>query len=178
MDICVFCSANEVEEKYVAAARELGKLIGDGKHTYIYGGSDSGLMKVIADTVEENGGTIVGVSFELLRDRVRKGNHKVIIEKNLAARKAKIISESDAFVVLPGGLGTLDEITEILELKKHQVHRKPIVIVNVDGFYQSLQEHLSRMEREGFLPKKLAEYLFFADTPQEAMRYIEAHGKN
>jgi len=175
MNICVFCSANDVDEAYVAATRRLGELIAERKYTYVYGGADKGLMKVIADVVERAGGTIVGISFELLRSEVRQGSHELIMERDLAARKARIVERSDAFVVLPGGLGTFDEVTEVLELKKHRLHKKPIVVLNTNGFYDGLQQQLERMHAEGFLPVPLAEMITFVATPEAAMEYIEAH---
>ena len=147
-------------------------LIAEGGHTYVYGGADRGLMKVLANIVESNGGKIIGVSFEFLRKETRKGNHELIIEKDLVTRKATIISRSDAFIVLPGGIGTLDEITEILELKKHRLHDKPIAILNTNGFYDGLEMQFERMSTGGFLPGGLSEYLFFAQKPQEAMNYL------
>lgn len=173
MNICVFCSASDVHKQYNEAARDLGARIARAGHTYVYGGADFGLMKMIADTVEENGGTIVGVLFEHIKDQARKGTHEVIIEPDLASRKATLISRADAFIVLAGGIGTLDEVGEILELKQQRLHGKPIVIVNTDGFYEGFKQQLERMETERFLRQPMRNLLTFVDTPQQAMEYIE-----
>ncbi len=176
MNICVFCSASDVEKKYTDAARELATLIALGGHTLVWGGSNKGTMKVIADTAQAAGGKIVGITMELLRASARPHADEMLILPTLGQRKAKLLERADAIVVLPGGLGTLDEITETMELKKHNVHNKAIVFLNTDGFYEGFKLQLERMNKEGFLPRALSELLFFADTPQDAMRYIEAYG--
>ena len=176
MNICVFCSASDVEKKYTDAARELATLIALGGHTLVWGGSNKGTMKVIADTAQAAGGKIVGVTMELLKATARANADEMHILPTLGQRKAKLLERADAIVVLPGGLGTLDEITETMELKKHNVHNKAIVFLNTDGFYEGFKLQLERMNKEGFLPRALSELLFFADTPQDAMRYIEAYG--
>jgi len=176
MNICIFCSASDVDEKYTDAARELATLIARVGHTLVWGGSNKGTMKVIADTAQAAGGKIIGITMELLRASARQNADEMLVMKNLGERKAKLLERSDAIVVLPGGLGTLDEITETMELKKHNVHNKAIVFLNTDGFYDGFKLQLERMNKEGFLPRALSEILFFADTPQDAMRYIEAYG--
>lgn len=177
MNICVFCSASDVGETYTQAAREFAALVAKGKHTLVWGGSDKGTMKVIADTAQAAGGKIIGITMELLRSSARSNADEMLIMPTLGDRKAKLLERSDAIVVLPGGIGTLDEITEVLELKKHSLHNKAVVFLNTDGFYSGLKTQLERMDSEGFLPRALSELLFFAHTPQEAMGYIEAHGK-
>src|SRR5438132_1713704 len=103
--IAVFCSANELEEKYIKAAQEFAKLLALNKYNLVWGGSDTGLMKVMASGVQMNGGKIVGVSMELLRNKVRIGADEMIIAKDLGERKATILKRSDAIVVLVGGIG-------------------------------------------------------------------------
>jgi uncharacterized protein (TIGR00730 family) len=133
-------------------------------------------MKVIADAAQEAGGRIVGVSVEPIKARARQNADEMIIAKSWPERRATLLARGDAIAVLPGGIGTLDEITEVLEYKKQEQHDKPIVFLNIDGFYDGFKTQLERMDREGFLPKALSEYLFFADTPQAAMEYILKYG--
>ena len=176
MNIAIFCSASNVDEKYTAAAREFASSLARKGHTLVWGGSNKGTMKVIADAAQATGGKIIGVSMKMLETEARKNADNMFVMPTLAQRKAKLLELSDAIVVLPGGLGTLDEITEIMELKKHNVHTKDIVFLNTDGFYNGMKQQLERMEREGFLPGALSNYLYFVATPQEAMECIEAHG--
>lgn len=183
MKICVFCSAAEVDETYQAAARDLGKRIGERGHTLIWGGSEKGLMKVVADSVQGGGGRLHGVSVEHLKHTARKNADEMYIAKDLGERKAKMLLWSDVLVMLIGGIGTLDEVTDILEQKKHSHHNKDVVILNTSGFYDGLKQQLERMEREGFLKsgsnaRSLGELVHFAATPEDAMRYIEDHATN
>lgn len=175
MNVCVFCSSNDVGKKYTDAARECAELIARHGHTLVWGGSDTGTMKVIADAAQAAGGKIIGISMELLRDKARPNADLMLVLPSLHERKVEMLRRADAIIVLPGGIGTLDEITETLELKKHLEHDKPVVFLNTDDFYAGLNVQLQRMEREGFLNHPLSDFLVFVQTPEEAMRYIEAH---
>lgn len=154
MNICVFLSAADLDERYTRPAREFAELLGKGGHTLVWGGSESGLMKVVADGVAESGGRLTGVSVDFLaaKARVVAEPDQMVIAKDLAERKALLLEKSDAVVIMVGGTGTLDEATEILELKKHGKTDKPIVLLNSAGFYDGLKEQFRRMEDEGFLP--------------------------
>jgi uncharacterized protein (TIGR00730 family) len=173
MRICVFLSAADLDERYTRPAREFAELIGGGGHTLVWGGSDTGLMKVVADGVRASGGRLVGVSVEFLRAFAREDADEMVIAKDLAERKALLLAGADAVVVMVGGLGTLDEATEILELRKHRRHDKPVVLLNAAGFYDGLAIQLQRMEEDGFLPVPLAELVFFADEGAAALDYLE-----
>jgi uncharacterized protein (TIGR00730 family) len=173
MKICVFLSAADLDERYTRPAREFAEAIGKGGHTLVWGGSNTGLMKVVADGVRETGGRLVGISVEFLRDFARKDADEMVIAKDLSERKALLLAGSDAVVVLVGGLGTLDEATEILELRKHGHHEKPVVLLNTAGFYDGLIIQLRRMEDEGFLPVPVAELVHFADEGADALAYLE-----
>ncbi|UNB50741.1 TIGR00730 family Rossman fold protein [Mycolicibacterium sp. YH-1] len=173
MNVCVFLSASDLDERYTRPAREFAELIGSGGHTLVWGGSDAGLMKVVADGVRESGGRLVGVSVEFLRSFARTDADEMVITRDLAERKAQLLAKSDAIVVMPGGLGTLDEATEILELRKHKLHDKPVVLLNTAGFYDGLMMQLRRMEDEGFLPVSLADLVYSADDAAGAIAYLE-----
>jgi uncharacterized protein (TIGR00730 family) len=173
MNICVFLSSAELDERYTRPAREFAELLGKGGHTLVWGGSDTGLMKVVADGVRETGGRLVGISAEFLRALARKDADEMVIAKDLAHRKVLLLAKADAVVVMAGGLGTLDEATEILELRKHRLHDKPVVLLNTSGFYDGLALQLQRMEEEGFLPVPLTELVFFAEEGAEALAHVE-----
>ncbi|MBY8888407.1 TIGR00730 family Rossman fold protein [Streptomyces sp. PTM05] len=173
MNICVFLSAADLDERYTTPAREFAELLGKGGHTLVWGGSDVGLMKVVADGVQAAGGRLVGVSVEFLRGKARAGADEMIVAADLAERKAQLLARSDAVVIMVGGTGTLDEATEILELKKHGLHAKPVVLLNTAGFYDGLREQFLRMDAEGFLPLPLTELVFFAEDGAGALAYLE-----
>jgi uncharacterized protein (TIGR00730 family) len=173
VNICVFCSASDLDERYTRPAREFAEGIGKSGHTLVWGGSDTGLMKVMADGVEACGGRLVGISVEFLSHKVRRGVDEMVVVKNLAERKAQMLARADAIVVMAGGLGTLDEATEILELRKHRLHTKPVVVLNTAGFYDGLRMQFQRMEAEGFLPLPLEELMLFIEDGPTALAYLE-----
>jgi predicted Rossmann-fold nucleotide-binding protein len=96
----------------------------------------------------------------------------MVVAKDLPERKATMFARADAIVMLVGGLGTLDEATEVLELKKHKVHNKPVVILNTENFYEGLKLQLQKMQSDGFITRPLEDFVYFADTPEEAIEYL------
>ncbi|WP_037917476.1 LOG family protein [Actinacidiphila yeochonensis] len=175
MNVCVFLSAADLEPRYTEPAREFARLLGAGGHTLVWGGSETGLMKVVADGVQETGGRLVGVSVEFLRAKARADADEMVVAADLAERKAELLRRSDAVVVMVGGAGTLDEATEIIELKKHGLHAKPVVLLNSAGFYDGLEQQLRRMEADGFLPLPLSELVHFATDGAAALAYLQEH---
>ncbi|GHJ42958.1 cytokinin riboside 5'-monophosphate phosphoribohydrolase [Catellatospora sp. TT07R-123] len=173
LNICVFLSAGDLDEQYTRVAREFGELIGAGGHTLVWGGSDVGMMKILADAVRGAGGRLVGVSVEFLRKSARPDADEMTFAKDLGERKALLLGAADAVVVMVGGMGTLDEATEVLELRKHGRYDKPVVLLNTAGFYDGLILQLRRMEAEGFLPVTLADLLHVADTAADALAHLE-----
>ncbi|GGU44036.1 LOG family protein [Streptomyces lavendofoliae] len=173
MNICVFLSAADLDDRYTVPAREFAELLGKGGHCLVWGGSDTGLMKVVADGVHAVGGRLVGVSVDFLAAKARAGADEMVFAKDLAERKALMLARADAVVIMVGGTGTLDEATEILELKKHGKHDKPVVLLNAAGFYDGLKEQFRRMEAEGFLPLPLTDLVFFAEDGVSALAYLE-----
>jgi uncharacterized protein (TIGR00730 family) len=173
MDIAVFCSAYALADRYTAPAREFARELGGRGHTLVWGGSDAGLMGVVADGVREAGGRLVGISVELLAHKAYQGADELVTAVDLAARKALLLERAEAVVVLVGGLGTLDEVTEVLELKKHGLHGKPVVLLDTEGFYDGLRQQLRRMDAEGFLPVPLDALVRFAAEPAEVFAYLE-----
>ena len=172
MNVCVFCSANDLAETYVADARTFARALGEGGHTLIWGGTDTGLMEVLASGVRASGGRLVGVSLELWREQTRADADEMVIAKTLGERKATMLARADALVMLVGGIGTFDEVTEVIELKRQGAHAKPIVILNSAGFYEGLELQLRRMEAEGFLSAPLDDVVRFASTPDEAVALL------
>lgn len=170
--ICVFCSSRGVDAKYTVPAVEFARLFTKAGYGFVWGGSDIGIMKLIAAVVEENGGRLVGVSVEHLKHLARTKADEMITTKDLGERKATMLARSDVLTVLPGGVGTLDELTEMIEFKALTLHDKPIVILNTENFYEGLKIQLQKMKVEGFIARPLDELVYFADTPEKALKYI------
>ena len=138
-----------------------------------------GTMQVIADAAQNAGGKIVGVSMEFFKHKARANADEMFFAKDLSERKRIMLEKSEAIVVLAGGIGTLDEATEALALKRHGDHNKPIIFLNTEGFYEGLKMQVERMQDEGFLASKDGDVvpgmlLYFADTTQDAMAMVEA----
>lgn len=169
MNICVFCSAQNIDEKYARPALETVRGFAARGHSLVWGGSDTGLMNKVATEAQSHGAQIVGVSVEFLKQFARKGADEMIITENLTQRKEFMIARADAFLVLPGGLGTLDEVASVIEVKKHDLGIGPIVILNTDEFYDGLRAQLLRMTSEGFLPRPAETIVSFADHPEDAL---------
>ncbi len=169
VNICIFCSAGDVDQTFQNEAATLADGIAAAGHTLVWGGSDTGLMRVCADAAQSRGGKIVGISMERLRHKIRQGADEMIVAPELAERKALMLKRSDVLVALVGGIGTLDELLEILELKKHGVHNKPVLVVNTDDFYGGLLLQLQTMEALGFLPMAFDELATFVDSAAGAL---------
>lgn len=171
----VFLSAAELSPKYTRPAVEFGRLLVENGYRFVYGGSERGLMKVVADIVEQTGGEIVAVTTELFKDVCRENVSEAILTNSISERKSVMLAKSDAIVTLSGGTGTLDEVTEIIELRKNNLHNKPILFLNSGGFWNGLQTQLKKMEKEGFLFKPLDDLVYFATSPQDAIDYLNKH---
>lgn len=172
-NICVFLSANDVAEKYSDPAIEFAKLLAANNYNLVWGGTDKGLMKIVSSTVAQNGGKIIGITTEFLKDKRKKDADEMIIAKDLPERKKLFMERSDAIIVMPGGIGTLDEVTEIMEYKKHHMYNKPVIFLNTVNFYEGLKTQMEKMEAEGFLVSSLAELVLFMDTPIEIINYLK-----
>jgi len=167
--ICVFCGSSPgFDPVYLAMARKLGRVILDHGLELVYGGAGIGLMGAIADTVFQGGGVAIGVIPKSIADRVP---HIEITEQfvvdSMHERKAKMFDISDAFIALPGGLGTLEEITELLTWAQLGQHRKPCGLVNVGGYYDALLTFLDNVVSQGFMRREHREMLLVSEDPEE-----------
>lgn len=176
-NICVFCSSsNGLDEAYVKAAEKLGEIIGKGRHNLIYGGSKLGLMGVLSSSVKSNGGRVIGIIPEHLQ-KVAEGEDELIKARNMHHRKELMETKSDVFVALPGGIGTIDEIFEILVGIQLKIHSKPMTVININNYYDDLIKQLKKVGKEGFgkLDFDIVDVnklLHISETPQEAMEYV------
>jgi hypothetical protein len=173
--ISVFCSINEVADEYVADARRLAELMVEHGYDLVWGGANRGLMKVVADGVQQAGGKITGITPDFLKHKRRMNADEMIIVDDISRTKALLIEKSDAIILLPGGTGSLDEITEVLELKKHGRYTKPVVVLNTAHFYEGFRMQLTRMEKDGFLQKNIGALIYFASHPKQAIDHINQY---
>jgi uncharacterized protein (TIGR00730 family) len=154
--VCVYCASSPgTDPSFIAAAVQLGRLLAENQIGLVYGGGMFGLMGALARSVRENGGEITGVIPEFLTTKERlfadADADDVVVTRDMHERKRIMFERADAFVALPGGIGTLEELVEQLTWAKLGRHRKPIVIVNVNGFWDSLAEVFAHMNRMGFI---------------------------
>lgn len=179
MKIAVYCaSVFGGNREYVKAARELGEWIGKSKHTLVYGGGESGLMGVVAEEVYAAGNEVIGVvpgNVEFINSRPQPYTTKLITTMDMSERKQKMVELADAFIALPGGIGTLDEISEAIVLTKISELQKPCILFNRNNFYTPLQELLKKMDQAGFLWGDHIEHVLFSDHLNEIEPFIDKY---
>ena len=162
------------DDAYARAAAELGCLIGTQGRDLVYGSSRYGLMGVVADAAQQAGSHVTGVNITRFdfADRVQNEN-LYIVTKTLQERKVKMLELSDAFIALPGGIGTLDELCEILAMLQLHQTQKPLGLLNVNGFYDPLVRFVHHMAEEGFLKEADRELLIVRDKAEELLRAMD-----
>ncbi len=152
--ICVFCGAKSGNDpRWVNAAFDLGRALAARGWALVYGGGNVGLMGAVADGTLAGGGEVIGVIPQRLMERevAHRGLTRLEVVPDMAERKTRMIEISDAFVVLPGGLGTLDELFEVLTLAQIGYHRKPVALYNQDGYWEPLLAACRAMTGHGFV---------------------------
>lgn len=175
MNITVYLGASSgADEMYQKETKALGRWIGENGHRLIYGGSHVGLMGILADACLEAGGEVIGVepAFFVEEEVQHEGITQLIVTDSMNERRAKMIELGDAFIAFPGGTGTLEELAEVISLKKLGLISHPIVILNLEGFYEPLKAMLDKMVEEGFLPQSVLKKVCFAGTVDAAVRNI------
>lgn len=152
--LAVFCgSKTGLNPVFAADAAALGHWLAEQHITLVYGGGSAGLMGIVADAALEKGGRVTGIIPSLLLEWEvqHRALTELIIAEDMHQRKKELYSRCDAALVLPGGFGTLDELFEIITWNQLTIHDKPIFILNSDGFYDALLQHIEQMKKEGFL---------------------------
>jgi len=182
--ITVFCASSRmIDSKYFEAARQLAEVLTQNNITAVYGGGAVGLMGALADYMLRNGGNITGVIPQFML-KVEWGHPEVknmIVTKDMHERKQLLIDHADAVVALPGGSGTLEELLEVISLKRLGKFLKPIIIINTAGFYDPLVELLNKMVEENFMrPDHLKMWKVISHPSEliEAIRRSEAWDEN
>ena len=176
--IVVFCGSSlGFNPVYKKAAIELGNYFIKNKIGLVYGGSKIGMMGVIADTILKNKGEVIGVIPEFLKKEevVHPDVEKMIVSENMSERKVIMSKLIDGYTTLPGGFGTLDELFEALTLNQLQIERKPVGILNVNGFFNPILNQLDTMVEEGYLKKENKNLLIIGKNVSELMDKMKAY---
>lgn len=176
--ICVFCSSSDaLAAEYFRAAESLGRLLAEKQHTLVYGGSRVGLMGALAHSTYRHGGRVIGVSLEPLKavEITDDVADELIVTQSMAERKAEMAHRADAFIALPGGFGTLDEMIEMLTLKQLHFHHKPLVFINIRNFFDPLLAFFEQMIREKFGKLGNRALYHVAADAVAALAYIETY---
>lgn len=172
MRITVYsASSGQIPATYTEAARHLGRLLAEGGHTLINGAGRTGLMGAVADTCLHHGGKAVGIipQFMVEQGWQHCGMSELIVTPDMHSRKEQMATMSDACIALPGGVGTLEELLEIITWKQLGLYLKPIVILNTNGYYNALLQQLSHAVEESFMRTQHAGIWRVAATPEEAL---------
>lgn len=176
--ICVFCGSSMGNSPdYQKAAADLGKALSDNDYTLYYGGGDVGLMKIIADSMIKSNNTVIGVMPKMILDMEigHSGITKMIEVDSMAERKNILIEEADAFIAMPGGIGTLDELFEVMALNQLRIIDKPVALYNVNGYFNHLIEFINHGVREGFIRKEHKDNMIISDNPIDLIHKLGAY---
>ncbi len=176
LSICVFCaSASGLPEVYREMACRLGREIVRRGHRLVYGGGDVGLMGEVARAVHANGGKVFGaIPRSLVERELAYGPaDELVVTETLRERKAEMDAHADAFVALPGGFGTMEELLEVLTLRQLRLHDRPIVLVNAAGYWDPFLAMVREMIAQGFAPAGEGLLFAVATTPEEAVALVE-----
>ncbi|WP_152656650.1 TIGR00730 family Rossman fold protein [Oceanobacillus sp. CFH 90083] len=175
MHIAIYCGASlGIDPAYQEAAKRVGKWIAEKRNTLVYGGGKAGLMGVVADEVLANQGEVIGVIPEFLVERELSHPHLTTLEivDSMTVRKNKMIALGDCYIALPGGPGTLEEITEVVSWARVGQNNNPCILFNQNGYYDSLARFYDDMVENGFLSKQDRERILFSDSLEEIEAFI------
>ena len=177
-NISIFCGAHEGNNpKYGEEAKKVAESIAKQGINVVFGGGNVGLMKIISDTALDNGVEVLGISLkslhalELANPRLKE----IVVTDTLLDRKDEFMSRSDAFIVLPGGVGSLDELAEIMASNQLGIINKPVGILNTEGYYDHLLSWFNKAVEEGFISPANLKELLVSDSPQELVEMVVNH---
>jgi uncharacterized protein (TIGR00730 family) len=175
--VCVYCGSGPgTNPRFVETAQALGKILAESNIRLVYGGGSVGLMGAIAKSTLDHGGTVTGIIPDFLRSRENALTRvqEMIVTPDMHERKRLMFERSDAFVALPGGVGTLEELVEILTWQQLGRHAKPILLANVDGFWEPLMALLAHMRAAQFIRPNLEVDLLEADRVEDILPRLRA----
>ena len=179
-NISIFCGAHEGNNpKYAEEAKKVAESIAKQGINVVFGGGNVGLMKIISDTALDNGVEVLGISLkslhalELANPRLKE----IVVADTLLDRKDEFMSRSDAFIVLPGGVGSLDELAEIMASNQLGIINKPVGILNTEGYYDHLLSWFNKAVDEGFISPANLKELLVSDSPEELVDMVVSHNR-
>ena len=179
-NISIFCGAHEGNNpKYGEEAKKVAESIAKKGINVVFGGGNVGLMKIISDTALDNGVEVLGISLkslhalELANPRLKE----IVVTDTLLDRKDEFMSRSEAFIVLPGGVGSLDELAEIMASNQLGIINKPVGILNTEGYYDHLLSWFNKAVEEGFISPANLKELLVSDSPQELVEMVVNHSR-
>lgn len=181
MNICVFgASSNDLAQDFYDAAQALGRAIAADGHTLVFGGGAGGLMGACARGAAELGGTIIGIAPRFFDEPeiLYKEHGQLIFTDTMAQRKQLMEEKADAYIVLPGGIGTFEEFFEVLTLKQLGRHAKPMVMLNTLNYYDALVETLRRTAEAGFMSRRCLELFTLCESPETAVERCGVREEN
>jgi uncharacterized protein (TIGR00730 family) len=173
--LCVFCgSSMGSRQDYRAAAAQLGALLAKDNIQLVYGGGNVGLMGMVAKSCMDAGGEVIGIIPQALfnKEHGHRGISRLEVVSTMHARKARMADLADGFIALPGGIGTFEELLEVLTWSQLGIHGKPVALVNVTGYFDPLIALLDNAVGEGFLSRKHRNLLIVDDHPQAAIAQL------
>lgn len=168
--ICVFLGSSVGNHPaFLNAAAEMGETIARKNLTLVYGGSSTGCMKALADGALQKGGRVIGVTVQSLKDKEQfhKGLTELHVVPTMHERKDLMVQLSDAFIAMPGGIGTFEEFFEVYTLRQLDYHNKPCAILDVNEFYSPLKDMMAMTEQEGFLKHSFSEWVLWSESSAE-----------
>ena len=177
-NISIFCGAHEGKNpKYVQSAKIISEAIAKKGINVVFGGGNVGLMKIISDTALDNGVEVLGISLKSLHalELANPRLNEIVVTDTLLDRKDEFMSRSDAFIVLPGGVGSLDELAEIMASNQLGIINKPVGILNTEGYYDHLLKWFDKAVEEGFISSANLKELLVSDNPEELVDLVVNH---
>ena len=177
-NISIFCGAHEGKNpKYAQSAKIISEAIAKKGINVVFGGGNVGLMKIISDTALDNGVEVLGISLKSLHalELANPRLNEIVVTDTLLDRKDEFMSRSDAFIVLPGGVGSLDELAEIMASNQLGIINKPVGILNTEGYYDHLLKWFDKAVEEGFISSANLKELLVSDNPEKLVELVVNH---
>lgn len=177
-NISIFCGAHEGKNpKFAQSAKIISEAIAKKGINVVFGGGNVGLMKIISDTALDNGVEVLGISLKSLHalELANPRLNEIVVTDTLLDRKDEFMSRSDAFIVLPGGVGSLDELAEIMASNQLGIINKPVGILNTEGYYDHLLKWFDKAVEEGFISSANLKELLVSDNPEELVDLVVNH---